>query len=245
MIKLKLKAAAIHFVTTACVAILAGYLVFFLWYPGQMHQMLRGVNMYGILMGLELAFGPLMSLVIYNPKKSFKHMLLDYSVVGAVQLAALIYGVYSLSISRPIFLVFVKDRIEVISAVELLEVDIKEATDSAANIGWFGPKLVCVNFPSDPKERSDLLITALNGRDIQMFPKYYRSCDGEEIIKRALSVSDLKSKDSIKVEKIKESFGFKNFNWLPVVSRFGSWIAIINDDGKPVNYIDIDPFDEP
>ncbi|RYZ80820.1 MAG: hypothetical protein EOO68_36745, partial [Moraxellaceae bacterium] len=225
MFKLKLKAALFHFITTACVASLAGILVFFLWYPGKMHQMLHGSNMYGILMVLELALGPLMSLVIFNPKKTKRHLVLDYSVVGAVQFAALIYGLYSVSISRPVFLVFVKDRIEVISAVELLETDIREGGEDA-RLSWLGPKRVCVTFPDDPKERSDLLISALHGRDIQVFPKYYRNCLDGEVLSKSFSKERLFSDTRIKPAELPKNIVNKDFTWLPMVTRFGAWLVV-------------------
>lgn len=203
--------------------------------------MLHGSNMYGILMVLELGLGPLMSLVIFNPKKSKRHLFIDYSIVVAVQISALLYGLYSVSISRPVFLVFVKDRIEVISAVELLEMDVKEAGRDA-EIGWLGPKRVCVEFPVDPKEKSDLLISALNGRDIQLFPKYYRQCQEGEILSKSFSKERLFLMTKIKLSDLPKNLVEKDFTWLPMVTRFGAWL-VIYEKGKKERYLDLNPFD--
>ena len=41
----------------------------------------------------DLALGPLISLVIYNSRKARRKLIIDYTIVGAVQIAALVYGV--------------------------------------------------------------------------------------------------------------------------------------------------------
>ena len=54
--------------------------------------------------------------MIYNSRKSRRELLMDYSVVGVVQLAALVYGVFVLAGTRPVYVAFNQDRIEVASA---------------------------------------------------------------------------------------------------------------------------------
>lgn len=241
MIRKKLRAALFHFISTACVAAIAGLLVL-LWYPGQMREMLHGFDMYGILIGLELGLGPLMSLVIYNPSKTKLHLVMDYTLVGAVQISALLYGLYVVSISRPVFLVFVKDRIEVISAVELLKVDIEEG-GVVGKPSWFGPKRVCVAFPNAPKEKSDLLVSALNGRDIQLFPKYYRECSESEVLNKTFPKERLFTDTKIKPGDLPAKFEEGDFRWLPLITRFGDWLVIYTDGGKE-QYLNLNPFTE-
>lgn len=242
MVLIKLRVALIHFISTALVAAIAALLVFFLWYPGNMRQVLHGVDMYIILMGLELGLGPLMSFVIYNPNKTKRHLIIDYSVVGAVQLCALIYGLYVVSISRPVFFVFVKDRIEVISAVELLKVDIEEG-GVAGKPSWFGPKRVCVEFPNAPEEKSELLLSAMKGRDIQLFPKYYRECIKGEVLEKSFTKERLFTDTKIQSGDLPKDVTDKEFRWLPLVTRFGAWLVIFTD-GEEERYLNLDPFAE-
>ena len=60
----------------------------------------------------DLALGPLISLVIYNSRKARRKLIIDYTIVGVVQLAALVYGVYIVAGTRPVYVAFSTDRIE-------------------------------------------------------------------------------------------------------------------------------------
>lgn len=77
----------------------------------------------------DLALGPSISLVIFNTKKSRKELIIDYLIVSAIQLAALIYRVSVVAVSRPVFVIFMVDRFEVVTAVELDGADLKAAVD--------------------------------------------------------------------------------------------------------------------
>ena len=63
------------------------------------------------MVGCDLALGPLVSLVIYNSRKSRRELVFDYSVVAVVQIAAMVYGVYVVAESRPVYIAFLKDRL--------------------------------------------------------------------------------------------------------------------------------------
>lgn len=74
MLIAKLKAFSVHFVATALVAALAALLVFKLWYPYPFADMMGGTKLFLLVVACDLALGPLMSLVIYNPKKTRKEL---------------------------------------------------------------------------------------------------------------------------------------------------------------------------
>jgi hypothetical protein len=244
MLKAKLKACLIHFSLTVVVAILTAVLVYGEWYPGAFAQMLSGTNLYLILLGVELCLGPLMSLVIYNVSKPRSELIRDYLFVGLVQLAALAFGLYSVALSRPVYLVFVKDRIEIIAATELKKDDLSQAKeDSFKHLSWFGPQSICTESPTDLKERSDLLLSSVSGKDIQLMPKYYRHCHENEVIEKALSKHVLFNTPKIKLTDLPMEYQSVDFKWLPVVTRFNAWIVIYldGDINRPV-YLNLNPF---
>lgn len=246
MLKSKLKAAGLHALITLLVGMTTAVLVFVLWYPASFAEMTGGLALFKLLLVVELILGPLMSLVIFNPQKQKQELIRDYSVVGAIQFVALIYGLYVVSTSRPVFLVFVKDRIEVVAATELRKADLRGAAPEFQSLPWLGPRFICVEMPTDPQEKSDLLMSALEGRDVQLLPKYYRECRDGEIAERAYDSDQFFSLTSLKSDVIPESLKGSPFTWFPVVTRFGAWVVLFaeGDAKKPV-YVNADPFHQP
>lgn len=245
----KLIAAALHFAVTSILAVLAALLIFLIWFPNPFDQMVGGGKLFGLVIGCDLVLGPLISLVIFNSKKTYRELIFDYLLIGGLQLGALIYGVSVVSGSRPAFIVFVKDRLEVVTAMELDNNDLVEA-EIFNELPWFGPKLAATSSPDSPAERSQVLFSALAGKDIQLMPKYYRAYDSQlaAIKDRASPIAQLierkpQSKGDV-LEAINAlSADESSLRWLPVKHRFGFWTAIIDyETGRPLTYLPIDPY---
>lgn len=243
MFRVKIKAAFIHGLATAFVAFVAWILVFKVWYADGLAGVAEGANLYLLVLVVEIVLGPTMSFVLYNPDKPRKELVMDYSLVLAVQAAALFYGLYTVALSRPVYLVFVKDRVELVSAVELSDSDLRDAPTGYDELSWLGVKLVCVNFPTDPQEKSDLLFSSVAGKDVQLMPKYYRACNDGEVTNDAFSAKQfyqLHPESGGTMTTLEGS----NFTWLPIVTRFGAWTAIYpNNDLNSVIYLDKYPFE--
>jgi hypothetical protein len=156
-------------------------------------------------------------------------------------LTALAYGVYALAEARPIYVVFVKDRLEVVTAARLFESDIQKIRDAKIAPSWDGPKLICVDYPSDPEVRSELLWSGLAGRDIQLLPEYYSVCLDGEVQSASLPKKSLELETNIGLSDLPAELVDKEFTWLPLVSQFGVWMAIYFE-GEKVRYLNLDPF---
>ena len=247
----RLLAAAIHFLATLLIAGITAALIFFVWFPHAFARMMGGTQLFLLVVCSDLALGPLISLAIFNRKKSRRELIVDYVIVGAIQLAALIYGVSIVAGSRPVFVAFARDRFEVVSAMELDDADLAAAKDRRYRFrSWSGPVTVAVQFPTDVQESNKLLFSALSGKDAQLMPKYYRPYQTMiEVIKKhgqplATLVSKHEEKKSEIDAAIKDSgFAEDSLRWLPVHSRFGFWTVLINaNSGYPAKYLPIDPY---
>lgn len=247
----RLIAAAIHFLVTLLVAGTAGALIFFVWFPGPFATMVGGVKLFLLVVCSDLALGPLLSLVIFNTKKSRKELIVDYLIIGAIQLAALIYGVSVVAASRPVFVAFFADRFEVVVAAELSDADLVAAVDPRyRSRPWSGPVLVGVQLPADTNERNDLIFSAVSGKDAQLMPKYYRPfammIDASK--EKSESLEILISKHPEKRQELElaaKNSGHvpEGVRWLPVHNRFGFWTVLIDaKTGYPVKYLPIDPY---
>src|SRR4029079_5856465 len=97
----KFVATGIHFLVTLGFAACAAALIFLVWYPDPFETMIGVRELCRLVGGCALALGPLVSLVIYNSRKSRLALITDYSIVGVVQICALVYGVHTLAAARP------------------------------------------------------------------------------------------------------------------------------------------------
>jgi hypothetical protein len=246
----RIVAATIHFLATLLVAGLAAALIFFVWFPGALAEMVGGRALFWIVVACDLTLGPLISLVIYNSKKPRKELVLDYSIIAIVQLAALIYGTSIVAASRPVFVAFYGDRIDDVTALELDDADLQAGiAPQFRSKSWTGPRLVSVESPTDPKEKQNLLFASLAGKDGQMFPKYYREYDAALATIREKSGSlDALLKDSgaarAQIESAVSSTGKPpaELRWLLVHHRFGFATALIDaQSGRPLEYVNVDP----
>ena len=245
----KFRAFSIHFATTLVVAATAAALIFLVWYPPPFGTMVGGLKLFILITGIDLALGPLVSLVIYDSRKSRRALVFDYSVVAVVQIAALAYGIYSVSQARPAYVAFVKDRLEVIAAGEIAERDWQEADGSPyASPPWNGPQLVATNVK--PADRNDALDGGLEGRDVGVRPKFYVEYDTQvDAIKgKVKPLSSLERRHRESVPLVAESLRelgqpADDLGWLPVKHTRGFWTALVDRrSGYPVKYLPIDPY---
>jgi hypothetical protein len=245
----KLVATAIHFGVTAVLAGAAAALIFFVWFPAPFHTMIGGTELFLLVIGCDLALGPLISLVIYNSRKSRRELLIDYTVVGVVQIAALVYGVLIVAGTRPVTVAFVKDRIEIVTARDIQDEELAAARDPRyASLPWSGPRLVNVVVPA--AERQEALFASLSGREEMSRPRFYQPYDTAlpEIRRRAGLLDELAAKHPEAKALIDEAVKDANvpaarLRWLPTRHRKGFWTALIDvDTGRPVEYFDLDPY---
>lgn len=245
VIRQKLNAFAVHFAVTFAIAMVTSSIVFLVWYPGDLGWLANGVDLYLLVLAVEVILGPIMSFVIYHPKKTKRHLVVDYLIVGLVQISALSYGLYSTAAARPVYEVFVKDRMELVRAIELDQVDLDEAHAPFDSLSLLGPKTICVEFPTDIEEKNDLLFSGAMGKDIQLYPKYYRECSEGEIEQHffdsgvLVNFVDEQTLDELK-SKVKDTSAFQ---WMPVSSQVGRFIHIYDEsDNSEWAFFDYDPY---
>ena len=106
----RLKPAFIHLAASAALAPLVAAVVFGLWFPGVYRQFSGGTELFILVVGVDLALGPLITLVIFDRRKPLAELRRDVAIVIVLQLAALVYGLHMVSISRPVVLALEEDR---------------------------------------------------------------------------------------------------------------------------------------
>jgi len=242
-------AAGIHFGATLLVAAIAASVIFFVWFPGELSAMVGGDKLFLLVVACDLVLGPLMSLVIFSSKKPRRELIIDYSVIALVQLSALLYGVYAVAQSRPVFITFSVDRIEVVAALEFDDADL--ALGSAPEFqtrSWTGPHLASIEMPTDIAERNELMFLGVSGKDVYLMPKYYRPYDAarHKVLETSQPIASLLQDAGDAAASIQrvvdKNGGADNLRWLLAKHRFGFAIAFIDvTTSKPVDFLAVDP----
>jgi hypothetical protein len=94
------------------------------WYPGILFDTGNGWKAIGIIIGIDLILGPLLTLIVFNHNKS--SLKFDLWVIALVQTAALVYGTWTVHQTRPIALAFINSSFLTIFAHSTLSDDLED-----------------------------------------------------------------------------------------------------------------------
>jgi hypothetical protein len=210
--------------------------------------MSRGVQLLGILALVDVVIGPLLTLIVFNPAK--KSLKFDLSVIAMLQIGAMAFGLYTMWTTRPVFLVAVKDRFELVFANEIDPADLAKAKPEYRSLSWGKPTLVSAPVPEDPKIKEEILFTAIGGKDIHLRPEFYRNYSEiqKQLSANALPVSALKADASRIQSKARETAKSKSIDesklgYVPLNSRRGAAIMLINKEGgETLGPVNADPW---
>lgn len=188
----RVQASFIHLLASALIAGTAVFAAVLIWYPGELLEATGAKKIFLILLGVDICLGPLLTLLIFN--KSKPELSRDLLIIFIIQIAALLYGLYSIGISRPVYVVFAIDRFEVVHALEISKQHFAQAKkDEYKKPPLLKPKWVSAIRPTDLKEREALLFGEY-GADLAQLPKYYDTYEKsiDAIIAKAKPLKALK-----------------------------------------------------
>ena len=243
-------AAATHFILSVVVALLAAALVFGLWFPGAFRAAAGGTELFLLIITVDIVCGPLLTLVLFNPKKSKRELFFDLGLVALVQLAALLYGLWTLWDVRPLYLPHEYDRFKVVSLNDLRGADIGVLPQELRPSFFKGPQTVALREPKDAAERNKVLFEALSGgADYGERPDFYIPFDAAAAAKtltRAKSVKDFILRfpeQKATMEKISATLNqpVDQMKYLPIRSR-KNWIAVLTPAGQIAEFVPGDGF---
>ena len=191
----RLAASGAHLAVCIVIASCVLAVVYFGWYPSPLDKVCDVGAVLLLLLAVDVVLGPLLTLVIFDRRK--KSLKFDIGCIAILQLGALAYGLHTVESGRPHYLVFVKDRFEVVCRVDLrIEDRIAAAGNRFASVDWFSPRIVAAEMPLSDQERSDLLFESVQGgRDVQHFPKQYRdyATQAMQAARKAQPLSELRN----------------------------------------------------
>ena len=136
--RFRLKAFGLHLLGSACAltVVLGG--IYLGWYRWPGWYLSSVLHIVGIVLLVDLALGPTLTLIVASPAKRRRVLARDVAVIVFVQLTALVYGVVTLWMGRPLYYTFSVDRLEVVQASDLKDDDIAIARrdNPALSVYW-------------------------------------------------------------------------------------------------------------
>ena len=246
-LKQRARASILHF----CVCLLiAGCitlpLVFWL-YPAPFFQASGGMNLLGIILVIDGVIGPVLTFLVFDRKK--KSLRTDLWVIAGLQIVALLYGLYTTAMSRPVFMTYVVDRYEMVSAADVDDLEFQKAPNSLKRPRWGHPEIAYAEQPVDQQERSMIMFSALNGVDLNRLFRYYKNASlaKPKIVERAKAIQELNLYNSTGAVKTAiGSHSKANLAYVPVQGKKRDLTALVDaKTGDLVEVVDLRPWADP
>lgn len=194
-----------------------------------------------------------------QPAKQRRLIKLDLTVIGLVQIAALAYGVHTLSYSRPVALVFEVDRFRAVSFADIDVDDAHSAPSWARPWALSGPRTIGIRSPATSAEKEDSINGALQGVEPSQRPSWWENFDLSvpKVLKRAKDVALLRERyrdqaqllndalaDAAKNAQPNETTSPDALRWLPLVGRHSyDWVVLLDPVTARIRgYVQLDGF---
>jgi hypothetical protein len=236
----RLAAAAIHLLLSVFAAAIVLAVVFLGWYPSPLDRLVGVGTVLLMMLGVDVVLGPLCTAIVFDRSK--KGLKTDLAVIASIQIAALLFGVWTVHQGRPAWIVFAKDRFELVAPAEVAQPYRDSAADNAsARMGWLRPRYVAAQLPFSEQERSRILLDSIaTGRDIQHIPTLYGpyALQAREAVDRSLPISRLRALNpdrSAEITALLQRVGRpeSQLRYLPIGGPASDGVAVIDAvDGK-------------
>lgn len=256
----KIPASLIHLLVTMLIAALAAALVFWKWYPSPFDEFAGGLQLFWLIVGVDVVCGPLLTWILIRKEKTRLALTVDICMIAALQLGALAYGLHSLSQARPLALVYEVDRFRVISYADLPEDELN------ALPGWVRPwrfgeiRTMGLRSTTTLDEKLESVNASLQGVEPSQRPSWWQdyALSVPQVLARAKPLSELRQKHPARQEILDtalrkadavslpgETSDPKDLRWLPLVGRRSmGWVALIDPVSARIRgYAALDGFD--
>jgi hypothetical protein len=243
------KASGIHLLLSAAIA---GAVVLFMltvWYPWPLFEAAGGSYLVLILVAVDVTLGPLITLVIFKAGKW--GLKFDLTVIAALQIAALAYGIHTVYLARPVYLAFTVDRFELVSAKDIDPADLASVTrEEFKRLPLGRPRYVAAVQPADQNERLRIMGTALKGKDLQLYPQYYvpYAEQMQDALTRAKPLNKLAERAPEAVEDYLRSSGRArdSVRYVPMMAaRHNATVIVDAASGAVLDILLVDPWQSP
>ena len=241
LLRVKLKATAIHFSISAVIFIILAYLIYFVWYPQPYFSIDGGWQGIRIVAAVDLVLGPMITFLIFDLSKKRREIISDLCIIAVIQLSALVYGVHTTYQQRPAAIVLFDDFL-----VPVLASDYQSQIQSVNELQRFSDEKPPIIFSDVPLKREVIEeMKRLREEDGIIEFAQMQFYQPEEKLK-----DGLKSRQAQYRSKLEQGAGVDNLNdWLEkndkqtdevlvalFNGRYGRIWLVFDLDGKYIGY---------
>lgn len=250
-LKSRFVAAALHLGVSLGVAALAALLVFKVWYPYPYNEIAGGRELFLLIVAVDVVLGPLLTLAVFDVAKRHRELVLDVSIIAVLQAAALTYGLWTVFIARPVYLVHEVDRFQVVIAADIDPVELQQALPELRRLPTWGIKTIGVRKAKDSEEMLKSIDQAMAGKDVSMRPGWWAPLGPSQLsilAERGKPVSFLRAKGPEADQKLSaalQGIGVPEEDlWaFPVVARSSGWSVLVNRKTQKIEgFVQVDGF---
>jgi hypothetical protein len=252
LLKSRFLAAGVHLGVSLVVAFVAAALVFEVWYPYPYREISGGRELFLLLVAVDVVMGPLLTLAIFDRRKSNKVLRRDLTIIGLLQMAALAYGLWTMMLARPVHLVFELDRFRVVHAVDVPPESLPQAPAEFQQLPLAGPTLLSVREFRNAKESFDATMVAVQGSALSAQPALWQSYQKAQaqVIRVSRPLTELKTRFPGRVTDIDAalkaalpSHPAEVIGYVPMIGRQTFWTAFIDTKtAEVIAFVPIDSF---
>ncbi len=240
-----------HLLVSIVIAGVSAAFVFGLLYPPPLQAMLGVGLIYLLLLTVDVVCGPLLTLLLANPKKSIRLLWLDLGVIGLVQVLALLYGLHTVWVGRPVVLAFEVDRLVVVTANEIAPEELARAAPDRQHLPWWGLWQFNTREAKTMDESFETFTLGMSGISPAMRPGWWLPWETglEGMARQAKPVEALlarRPQDAAVLQAAIKASGLpaNELRYLPLTcTRTKDWVALLDAQFNMVGYAPIDGFD--
>ena len=253
-LKFAFKLSSIHLLISLTIALLMASLVFFVWYRMPYFYMLGGLHLFFMVSVIDVICGPLMTLILANPKKSKRETVLDFSVIAVIQIVALIYGMHTVYVARPVYYAFDVDRFTTVTAAELADLvtpnDMIKAPKELQSLPKLSAKQITLYWDRKSIDPDKIFIPMIARPE--HWRVYDKTAETAKVREKMQPVAQLynlptnQHKQTVIDKAIaKTGIAADKLYFLPFTcDRNVDWSALLNEQGEIVGYVHADGFGE-
>lgn len=249
--KLRVRAAFRHFIIGGSVLALVSLSVAWIWFPYPYFWVSGGLSLFGLIVLIDLILGPLLTFVVFNKIKNRSELYFDLTMIVAVQLAALLYGIWILSLARPVYLVHEVDRFQVVNAADVRNQKSKTLADGINLPGWRGIQLLGVSEATTQEEMFRSIDLAMSGLDLGLRAERWIPLNDahlDELKRRGYSLDEFLShhpslKNDVEQQLSKITTSYDQVRVYPLIGRIDTWSLMFDLKQRiVVGYLPVEGF---
>lgn len=239
----RLKFFLSHLSISLLIASLVMGLVFFVWYPSPLAAAVGVIHIFLMMLAIDVIAGPILGLLVYKEGK--KTLKFDLSIIVAIQISALCYGLYSIEQGRPAWLVYNVDRFELVRKNEIADQNINQTNTQFQQPSWLKPQFVATEFSKNTQQRNDdIFAEVLGGISLAQRPERYVELNK---VKKQMQQREQKLEllqqynNKIDVDKVLSKYP-QATAFLPMKANAVDMTVLIDIKGQVVKIVDLRPW---